>query len=161
MPCSKFQSIERCCRSTQAKVYIIIAVTYRVFCQLWRAVLVIPLISFPQDSSSSSLDISGYGHTEVDRFDILLDLWTNEACYLENKKLVSSQLIGGSIQCYRLCTRTRIINLILLRVCAFVYKLLYSCTTHTCACKEQISKDCRMILEIRCTEKYVNSLILY
>ena len=32
--------------------------------------------------------MSAYSHKEVDRFDILLDMWTNEACYLENKKLV-------------------------------------------------------------------------
>ena len=35
------------------------------------------------------MDLAAYGHQQVDRFAILLDLWTNEAAYLENKRQVS------------------------------------------------------------------------
>ena len=35
------------------------------------------------------VDLAAYGHQQVDRFAILLDLWTNEAAYLENKRQVS------------------------------------------------------------------------
>ncbi|XP_064633719.1 uncharacterized protein LOC135491668 [Lineus longissimus] len=43
-------------------------------------------------SSAGDFDIPSYGHQEVDRFGILLDLWTNEAAYLECKK--------GLLDCY-------------------------------------------------------------
>ena len=37
------------------------------------------------------IDLAAYGHQQVDRFAVLLDLWTNEAAYLENKRQVSYQ----------------------------------------------------------------------
>ena len=56
-----------------------------------------PLSSRSKDSSGR-LDVTGLSHQEVDRFAILLDMWTQEACYLENKKLVSeSQLKSFSL----------------------------------------------------------------
>ena len=38
--------------------------------------------------------MAGMSHNEVDRFAILMDVWTNEACFLENKKLVSQQVLS-------------------------------------------------------------------
>lgn len=38
------------------------------------------------ETSAGDFEIPAYGHQEVDRFDVLLDLWSNEACFMENKK---------------------------------------------------------------------------
>jgi hypothetical protein len=40
------------------------------------------------DGSASDFDISGYAHQEVDRFAVLLDVWSNEAAFLQCKKEV-------------------------------------------------------------------------
>ncbi|XP_074637432.1 uncharacterized protein LOC141895506 [Acropora palmata] len=42
------------------------------------------------------IDLSAYGHQQVDRFAVLLDLWTNEVAYLENKK----QLLDCYMEAY-------------------------------------------------------------
>lgn len=39
------------------------------------------------------IDLGAYGHQQVDRFAVLLDLWTNEAAYLENKRQVINLVI--------------------------------------------------------------------
>eukprot|EP00057_Strongylocentrotus_purpuratus_P016364 XP_011670838.1 PREDICTED: uncharacterized protein LOC105441433 [Strongylocentrotus purpuratus] len=51
-----------------------------------------------QDSVShdDNVDIPGYGHSLVDRHAILLDLWTNEAEFLENKR----QLLDVYLEAY-------------------------------------------------------------
>lgn len=42
------------------------------------------------------IDLAAYGHQQVDRFAVLLDLWTNEAAYLENKR----QLLDCYLEAY-------------------------------------------------------------
>ncbi|XP_068750634.1 uncharacterized protein [Montipora capricornis] len=42
------------------------------------------------------IDLGAYGHQKVDRFAVLLDLWTNEAAYLENKR----QLVDCYLEAY-------------------------------------------------------------
>ncbi|CAH1785032.1 unnamed protein product [Owenia fusiformis] len=39
-----------------------------------------------RNHQTGGFDISSYGHQEIDRFAVLLDLWTQEAAYLECKK---------------------------------------------------------------------------
>ena len=39
-------------------------------------------------ADGGDFQINGYGHQEIDRFGILLDLWTNEATFLDAKKEV-------------------------------------------------------------------------
>ncbi|XP_072026117.1 uncharacterized protein [Amphiura filiformis] len=39
-----------------------------------------------QPPATNEVNLASYGHAQVDRFAILLDLWTNEAAYLENKR---------------------------------------------------------------------------
>ena len=34
-------------------------------------------------------DIASYAHQELDRFGVLLDLWSNEAAFMETKREVS------------------------------------------------------------------------
>ena len=36
--------------------------------------------------------MAAYGHQQVDRFAVLLDLWTNEVAYLENKRQVKNTM---------------------------------------------------------------------
>ncbi|XP_048579860.1 uncharacterized protein LOC5511107 isoform X2 [Nematostella vectensis] len=43
------------------------------------------------------LDIASYSHQQIDRFAVLLDLWTNEAAYLENKR----QLLDCYFEAYQ------------------------------------------------------------
>ena len=45
--------------------------------------------TFCQNQQAGDFDISSYAHQEVDRYGILMDLWTNEAAFLEAKKNVS------------------------------------------------------------------------
>ncbi|XP_071476027.1 uncharacterized protein [Diadema antillarum] len=49
-----------------------------------------------QKQSSDDVDIPSFGHSLVDRFAILLDLWTNEAEFLENKR----QLLDVYLEAY-------------------------------------------------------------
>jgi hypothetical protein len=60
-------------------------------CMCWyRAAHV---VSFsPLQSRYSDVDISAYGHQNVDRFGVLVDIWSNEAIYLENKRQVCRYL---------------------------------------------------------------------
>lgn len=46
----------------------------------------------PQTTSSKELDIGTYSHQSVDRFAVLLDLWTAETQYLELKMKVTQDL---------------------------------------------------------------------
>jgi hypothetical protein len=46
----------------------------------------------PLQSRYSDVDISAYGHQNVDRFGVLVDIWSNEAIYLENKRQVCRYL---------------------------------------------------------------------
>ncbi|XP_067931806.1 uncharacterized protein [Watersipora subatra] len=41
-----------------------------------------------RSGAAGGLDMPSLSHNEVDRLAILLDIWTNEACFLENKKLL-------------------------------------------------------------------------
>ena len=41
----------------------------------------------------NGFDMASYGHMDVDRFGVLLDLWTNETAYLENKRKVLTLLL--------------------------------------------------------------------
>ena len=45
-------------------------------------------IFFPQQCGNN-FDLNAYGHEDVDRFGVILDLWTNETAFLENKRKVS------------------------------------------------------------------------
>ncbi|XP_077981616.1 uncharacterized protein LOC144436648 [Glandiceps talaboti] len=49
-----------------------------------------------QSLPAGDVDMPMYGHQQVDRFAILLDLWTNEAAYLENKR----QLLDCYVEAY-------------------------------------------------------------
>ena len=42
----------------------------------------------PSSSASHNLDIGAYSHQHVDRFAVLLDLWTEEAQFLQSKMKV-------------------------------------------------------------------------
>ena len=48
---------------------------------------------FPQMQAAGDVDLTSYGHLPVDRFAVLLDLWTNEADFLENKRQVNRALL--------------------------------------------------------------------
>ena len=41
-----------------------------------------------QNMGAGDFDIGSYGHQEVDRYGVLLDLWSNQAAFLECKKEV-------------------------------------------------------------------------
>ena len=41
----------------------------------------------------NGFDMASYAHMDVDRFGVLLDLWTNETAYLENKRKVLTLLL--------------------------------------------------------------------
>ncbi|KAJ8047612.1 hypothetical protein HOLleu_06654 [Holothuria leucospilota] len=49
-----------------------------------------------QVQPAGEVDLPSYGHLPVDRFAVLLDLWTNEAAFLENKR----QLIDVYVEAY-------------------------------------------------------------
>ncbi|XP_033116530.1 uncharacterized protein LOC117116572, partial [Anneissia japonica] len=48
-------------------------------------------------AASGGVDLPSYGHLQIDRFAVLLDLWTNEAEYLENKR----QLLDCYLEAYQ------------------------------------------------------------
>ena len=43
-----------------------------------------------QGKNSKEFDLNSYTRQNVDRFGVLLDLWTNEVAYLDNKRQVNS-----------------------------------------------------------------------
>ena len=47
---------------------------------------------FLKTQAAGEVDLPSYGHQQVDRFAVLLDLWSNEAAFLENKRQVSVYL---------------------------------------------------------------------
>ncbi|XP_019634139.1 PREDICTED: uncharacterized protein LOC109477364 [Branchiostoma belcheri] len=49
-----------------------------------------------RQQSVGGVNLSAYGHVPVDRFAVLLDLWTNEAMYLESKR----QLLDCYLEAY-------------------------------------------------------------
>ena len=42
-------------------------------------------------SQAADVDLPSYGHQQVDRFAVLLDLWANETAFLESKRQVCSK----------------------------------------------------------------------
>ncbi|CAH3180891.1 unnamed protein product [Porites lobata] len=50
----------------------------------------------PRNLRGDHIDLAAYGHQQVDRFAALLDLWTNEVAYLENKR----QLLDCYLEAY-------------------------------------------------------------
>ncbi|XP_022108314.1 uncharacterized protein LOC110988792 isoform X2 [Acanthaster planci] len=50
-----------------------------------------------QSQAASDMDLPSYGHQQVDRFAVLLDLWSNEAAFLENKR----QLLDVYLEAYQ------------------------------------------------------------
>ncbi|XP_028417505.1 uncharacterized protein LOC114541907 [Dendronephthya gigantea] len=53
--------------------------------------------NFSSKFKYSDVDISSYGHQNVDRFGVLLDVWSNEAIYQENKR----QLLDTYFEAYQ------------------------------------------------------------
>lgn len=45
-------------------------------------------VVFNHMQNAGDFDIASYAHQDVDRFGILLDVWTNEAAFLERKREV-------------------------------------------------------------------------
>lgn len=41
-----------------------------------------------RQNQAGDFDIPSYAHQDVDRFGVLLDVWTNEAAFLEHKREV-------------------------------------------------------------------------
>jgi hypothetical protein len=61
-----------------------------------------------QQQSAGDFDIPSYSHQEVDRFAVLLDLWSNHAAFLECKREVrqgircsTKIMVGGSPIIYK------------------------------------------------------------
>ncbi|XP_038054173.1 uncharacterized protein LOC119726519 isoform X2 [Patiria miniata] len=50
-----------------------------------------------QSQAASDVDLPSYGHQQVDRFAVLLDLWSNETAFLENKR----QLLDVYLEAYQ------------------------------------------------------------
>ncbi|XP_065070456.1 uncharacterized protein LOC135695319 isoform X3 [Rhopilema esculentum] len=50
-----------------------------------------------QQQQGSDFDLDAYSRKDIDRFGVILDLWTNEAAYLENKR----KLVSGYFEIYQ------------------------------------------------------------